>query len=125
MLYSGSNQERKIPFIQTNAYGMFFGASLMMLLAIFSGQDISIDANIPYLSSLAFLAFFGSVLGFGFYLKLLHNIGADKASYVHIITPVIALSLSTLFEEYVWGMQNFVGVVMVLIGNIIILSKKT
>ena len=125
MLYSGLNQERKIPFIQTNAYGMFFGASLMMLLAIFSGQDISIDANIPYLSSLAFLAFFGSVLGFGFYLKLLNNIGADKASYVHIITPVIALSLSTLFEEYVWGMQNLVGVVLVLIGNIIILSKKT
>ena len=125
MLYSGLNQERKIPFIQTNAYGMFFGASLMMLLAIFSGQDISIDANIPYLSSLAFLAFFGSVLGFGFYLKLLNNIGADKASYVHIITPVIALSLSTLFEGYVWGMQNLVGVVLVLIGNIIILSKKT
>ena len=125
MLYSGLNQERKIPLIQTNAYGMFFGASLMMLLAIFSGKNISIDTNISYLSSLLFLAFFGSVLGFGFYLKLLHNIGADKASYVHIITPVVALSLSTLFEGYVWGMQNLVGVVLVLIGNIIILSKKT
>ena len=124
MLYSGLNQERKIPFIQTNAYGMFFGASLMMLLAIFSGKNISIDTNVSYLSSLLFLAFFGSVLGFGFYLKLLHNIGADKASYVHIITPVVALSLSTLFEGYIWGMQNFIGVVLVFIGNIITLSKK-
>ncbi len=124
MLYSGLNQERKIPFIQTNAYGMFFGASLMMLLAIFSGKNISIDTNVSYLSSLLFLAFFGSVLGFGFYLKLLHNIGADKASYVHIITPVVALSLSTLFEGYIWGMQNFIGVLLVFIGNIITLSKK-
>ena len=124
MLYSGLNQERKIPLIQTNAYGMFFGASLMMLLAIFSGKNISIDTNISYLSSLLFLAFFGSVLGFGFYLKLLHNIGADKASYVHIITPVVALSLSTLFEGYTWGMQNFIGVLLVFIGNIITLSKK-
>jgi len=49
---------------------------------------------------------------------------ADKASYVHIITPVVALSLSTLFEGYIWGMQNFIGVVLVFIGNIIILSKK-
>jgi drug/metabolite transporter (DMT)-like permease len=124
MLYSGLNQERNIPFIQTNAYGMFFGASLMMLLAIFSRQDISIDTNIPYISSLVFLAFFGSVLGFGFYLRLLNNIGADRASYVNIITPVVALSLSTLFEGYIWGMQNSIGVVLVFIGNIIILSKK-
>ena len=124
MLYSGLNQERNIPFIQTNAYGMFFGASLMMLLAIFSRQDISIDTNIPYISSLVFLAFFGSVLGFGFYLRLLNNIGADRASFVYIITPVVALSLSTLFEGYIWGMQNSIGVVLVFIGNIIILSKK-
>ena len=124
MLYSGLNQERNIPFIQTNAYGMFFGASLMMLLAIFSRQDISIDTNISYISSLVFLAFFGSVLGFGFYLRLLNNIGADRASYVNIITPVVALSLSTLFEGYIWGMQNSIGVVLVFIGNIIILSKK-
>jgi drug/metabolite transporter (DMT)-like permease len=124
MLYSGLNQERNIPFIQTNAYGMFFGASLMMLLAIFSRQNISIDTNMSYLSSLIFLAFFGSVMGFGFYLKLLNNIGADKASYVNIITPVIALGLSTLFEGYVWEMQNLLGVVLVFIGNFIILYKK-
>ena len=124
MLYSGLNQERNIPFIQTNAYGMFFGACLMMLLAIFSGQNISIDTNTSYLSSLIWLAFFGSVLGFGFYLKLLNNIGADRASFVYIVTPVVALSLSTFFEGYVWGMQNSVGVLLVFIGNIIVVSKK-
>jgi len=124
MLYSGLNQERNIPFIQTNAYGMFFGACLMMLLAIFSGQNISIDTNTSYLSSLIWLAFFGSVLGFGFYLKLLNNIGADRASFVYIVTPVVALSLSTFFEGYVWEMQNSVGVLLVFIGNIIVVSKK-
>ena len=58
------------------------------------------------------------------YLKLLGKIGADKASYVNILTPVVALSLSTIFENYIWGVQNFIGFLLVIIGNFIILSKK-
>jgi drug/metabolite transporter (DMT)-like permease len=124
MLYSGLNQERKIPLVQSNAYGMFFGASLMLIVTIFSKNEIIIDTNFPYLSSLLFLAFFGSVLGFGSYLTLLGKIGADKASYVNILTPIVALTLSTLFENYLWGLQNSLGFVLVISGNLIILYKK-
>ena len=124
MLYSGLNQERKIPLVQSNTYGMFFGASLMLIVTIFSKNEIIIDTNFPYLSSLLFLAFFGSVLGFGSYLTLLGKIGADKASYVNILTPIVALTLSTLFENYLWGLQNSLGFVLVISGNLIILYKK-
>ena len=124
MLYSGLNQERNIPLIQSNTYGMFFGASIMILIALCFNQTISIDLSFSYISSLLFLAFFGSVLGFSFYLSLLGKIGADKASYVNILTPVVALSLSTLFENYLWNVQNFLGLLLIIIGNIIILSKK-
>ena len=124
MLYSGLNQERKIPLVQSNTYGMFFGASLMLIVTIFSKNEIIIDTSFPYLSSLLFLAFFGSVLGFGSYLTLLGKIGADKASYVNILTPVVALTLSTLFENYFWSLQNSLGFILVIVGNFIILSKK-
>ena len=80
------------------------------------------NPNLIYI--LLFLAFFGSVLGFSFYLSLLGKIGADKASYVNILTPVVALSLSTLFENYLWNIQNFLGLLLIIIGNVIILSKK-
>jgi len=73
---------------------------------------------------LLFLAFFGSVLGFSSYLTLLGKIGADKASYVNILTPVIALTLSTLFENYLWELQNSLGFILVVSGNLIILYKK-
>jgi len=124
MLYSGLNQEKNIPLLQSNAYGMFFGAFLMIIIALLFNQKIAIDTNISYITSLLFLALFGSVLGFSFYLKLLAKIGADKASYVNILTPVVALSLSTIFENYTWGMQNFLGFLLVIIGNFIILTKK-
>ena len=35
MLYSGLNQEKNIPLTQSNAYGMFFGAFLMIIISIF------------------------------------------------------------------------------------------
>lgn len=124
MLYAGLNQEKNISIIQSNTYGMFFGALLMILMAFLFDQKIFIDTKISYLSSLLFLAFFGSILGFGSYLKLLGKIGADKASYVNILTPLVALSLSTVFENYIWGIQNSIGFVLVIAGNIIILSKK-
>jgi drug/metabolite transporter (DMT)-like permease len=124
MLYSGLNQERKIPLVQSNTYSMFFGASLMLIVAIFSKNEVIIDINFPYVSSLLFLAFFGSVLGFGSYLSLLGKIGADKASYVNVLSPVVALTLSTLFENYFWSLQNSLGFVLVIIGNILIFYKK-
>lgn len=124
MLYSGLNQERKIPLVQSNTYSMFFGASLMLIVAIFSKNEIIIDINFPYMSSLLFLAFFGSVLGFGSYLSLLGKIGADKASYVNVLSPVVALTLSTLFENYFWSLQNSLGFVLVIVGNILIFYKK-
>ena len=124
MLYSGLNQERKIPLVQSNTYSMFFGASLMLIVAIFSKNEIIIDINFPYVSSLLFLAFFGSVLGFGSYLSLLGKIGADKASYVNVLSPVVALTLSTLFENYFWSLQNSLGFVLVIVGNILIFYKK-
>ena len=70
------------------------------------------------------MAFFGSVLGFGSYLTLLGKIGADKAAYVNILTPVVALTLSTLFENYFWSLQNSLGFILVVVGNFIILYKK-
>ena len=124
MLYSGLTQERKIPLVQSNTYSMFFGASLMLIVAIFSKNEIIIDINFPYMSSLLFLAFFGSVLGFGSYLSLLGKIGADKASYVNVLSPVVALTLSTLFENYFWSLQNSLGFVLVIVGNILIFYKK-
>ena len=66
----------------------------------------------------------GSLFGFGFYLKLVGNIGADKASYVNIFTPTIALLLSTLFENYEWSWVGLIGVLLIIIGNIIVLYAK-
>lgn len=70
------------------------------------------------------MAIFGSIITFGTYLTLVGNIGADKAAYVAVIAPVIALILSTIFEDYHWSLTSFLGAIIILSGNLIVLVKR-
>ena len=70
------------------------------------------------------MVFFWIYLGIWLYLKLLGKIGTNKASYVNILTHVVVLCLSTMFENYEWSTQNIIGCLLVISGNFIILSKN-
>jgi drug/metabolite transporter (DMT)-like permease len=61
---------------------------------------------------------------FGSYLTLVGRIGADKAAYAALLFPVIALGLSTLFEDYQWTLRALFGFALVLLGNYIVLSRS-
>ncbi len=123
---SARNQKAGIPVIQSNAFGMTYGATAMFLIAIVSGKTLSFGVGTPYLASLLYLSIFGSIIAFGAYMTLIGNIGASKAAYVNLIGPVIALIISTIFEDYQWSVTSFSGAALILIGNVVALrsSKK-
>jgi drug/metabolite transporter (DMT)-like permease len=121
---SARNQSHKLPVIQTNAFGMLYGAVFMLVLALIRGSQLQFDTSPGYLLSLLYLAIFGSVIAFGSYLTLLGRIGLDRAAYVTILFPIIALFLSTLFEGLTWGYLQLAGVVLVLVGNALVLNKQ-
>lgn len=121
---SARNQRHSLPVIQTNAYGMLYGAFFMFLFAIFRGAQLEFDTSPGYIISLVYLAIFGSVIAFGSYLTLLGRIGIDRAAYVTVLFPIIALLLSTVFEGLQWGTAQLVGVVFVLLGNAVVLSRN-
>ena len=122
-IVSARNQRAGLPVIQTNAYGMTYGSILMFGLALIRGVEFRFDPSLAYVGSLLFLAIFGSVIAFGTYLTLLGRIGPDRAGYVTVLFPIIALLLSTLFEGLSWGLAGIVGVIFVLLGNAFILVK--
>ena len=76
-ILSAHNQKQKLPVIQTNAFGMLYGSIIVLSIAMLSGKTISIDLNFSYLSSLAYLSIFGSIVAFTAYLNLLGKIGGD------------------------------------------------
>ena len=46
-----------------------------------------------------------------------------KAAYVTILYQIVALALSTIFEDLIWNLQAVFGVLLILAGNVIALSK--
>ena len=124
MLLSGQFQARKMPLVQSNAFSMLYGSLILVFYIAVSDVSFSFNTSYSYVISLVYLALIASVIGFGFYLKLVGNVGADKASYVNIFTPTIALLLSTLFENYEWSWVGLIGVLLIIVGNIIVLYAK-
>jgi len=122
-ILSAYNQKNKLPVVQTNAYGMLYGALLMLLLVFITNTPLSFDASFRYIGSLIYLAVFGSIIAFYSYLTLLGKIGADRAAYVTLVFPIIALLLSTFFEEYTWSLFALLGVVLITAGNFLMLKK--
>jgi drug/metabolite transporter (DMT)-like permease len=120
-LVSALNQRRGLPVLQTNAFGMLYGALAMGAVSLLLGKPFRLDPSASYLGSLLFLAVFGSIFAFGAYLRLVGKIGVDRAAYVMLLTPVIALLLSTLFEGYRWPPTSYLGLLAILLGNLLIM----
>ncbi len=121
---SARNQQEGIPIIQSNAYGMMYGALVMLVTAIIMGKPFLFDFSATYIISLLYLAIFGSIVAFGCYLTLVGNIGADRAAYATLLFPIVALAISTIWEGYHWTASSAMGVILILIGNFWILKKK-
>jgi drug/metabolite transporter (DMT)-like permease len=123
-IVAARNQREGLPVLQTNAFGMGYGALLMFIFALLGGTPFRFETTIPYIASLVYLSVFGSIVAFSAYLTLLGNIGADRAAYASLLFPLVALGLSTLFEGYTWSAPAMTGVALVLAGNFIALSRR-
>src|SRR3546814_3379325 len=77
-MLSAKNQMNGRPILQSNAWGMTYGAAAISLYVMGTGQDWLFDPAPVYIGSLLFLALVGSILGFGTYLTLLGRIGPDR-----------------------------------------------
>jgi drug/metabolite transporter (DMT)-like permease len=104
------NYRRGMPVLQLNAWSMFYGALFVLGIALACGQPLLFELSWPYVTSLLFLALFGSALAFGAYLTLMGRIGADRAAYTAVAIPIVALLLSTVFEQLRWHVETFIGV---------------
>jgi drug/metabolite transporter (DMT)-like permease len=116
------NARTGVPVTQANLYGMAYGGLLTLAIHFGSGGELVMDWSIGYLAPMLYLTVFGSVVAFGCYMLLIGRIGAEYAAYVTLLMPIIALLLSTIFEDFLWTASTVAGVALVLIGNLFILT---
>ena len=123
-IISAASQKRKLPVIQSNAWGMTYGAIFLFIAVAIKGYPLAFETTPAYIGSLIYLALFGSVLAFGSYLTLIGRVGPERAAYATVLFPIVALIISTFLEDYQWSLTALVGVLLVLAGNIIITNPK-
>jgi len=118
------NHKAGLPILPVVAWGMGYGAATAAVAVVLGGVAWTFDPRTGYLLSLAYLAVFGSIVAFGTYLTLVARIGAGPASYVGVAIPVVAMTVSTVFESYRWTLPAVVGIVLVVAGNVLVLWKQ-
>jgi drug/metabolite transporter (DMT)-like permease len=121
-MFSVAYQRRGIPVLPANAWCMAYGTLWFAATALLRGESFTVEWTSRYFLSVAWLAVPSTVVAFAAYLSLLGRVGASRASYSTVLVPVVALVMSTLFEDYVWTIFAAAGVLLVLIGNVAVLS---
>jgi drug/metabolite transporter (DMT)-like permease len=122
-MVSAAYQKRGISVLSANTWCMVYGTLWLVLVAALRGEPFIVEWSARYLLSILWLAIPSTAIAFAAYLTLLGRIGASRASYSTVPVPVVALAVSTIFEGYAWTLSAALGVVLVLIGNVVVLSK--
>ena len=106
---------------QKMTWGMAYGAATCLFAALLWGQPLGFALTPAYLLSLLYLAVFGSVIAFFYFFRLMESVGGGRAGYVGVMTPVVALILSSVFEHFVWTPLSLLGLGAAVAGNVFIL----
>ncbi len=122
-LINARNQKSGISLWAGNAWGMLYGSIATLLMARALGAELQFDFSLPYLASFVYLTVFGSIVAFAAYLSLVNSAGPERAAFATLLFPVVALAISTVFEDYRWSVEAILGVALVLGGNRIALRQ--
>ena len=123
-VYQAGEEARRHPLLALLAWSMAIGAVIDICLAFAVAGPPVFEARLGYWAGVIYLALFGSVLCFALYFPVVRKIGPGKAAYSSVLVPVIAMSLSTVFENYQWSALAIAGAALSLGGMLLALARR-
>lgn len=122
-LAASRNAAHGLPFWPALGLGLAWGAAASWVVVLLVGPLPAWPSAPSWWLSLLYLALAGTVLAFGAYLTLQQRLGPGKASTVGVMTPVLALAVSTALEGFQPTALTVVGAVLALFGNLMMLRR--
>jgi drug/metabolite transporter (DMT)-like permease len=123
-LIASRNKTSGLPFWPALGYGMAYSAVLSWAFVLGSGQPLHWPVAASWWWSFAYLTVFGSVAAFAAYLALQQRVGPGPASTISVVTPVLALTVSTALEGYRPDVFTALGVLLAVGGHLLILGPR-
>jgi drug/metabolite transporter (DMT)-like permease len=123
-VYQAGEEARRHPLLALLAWSMAIGAVIDICLAFAVAGPPVFEARLGYWAGVIYLALLGSVLCFALYFPVVRKIGPGKAAYSSVLVPVIAMSLSTIFEDYQWSPLAIGGAALSLGGMLLALARR-
>jgi len=123
-LISIRNRKNLVPITSNNAWGMLYGCGFTLFYCLVMQKPFALhNVDTSFVLSFLYLTVFGTVISFGAYLKLMELYGPSKAAFTSVVSPVIAVAVSVIFEDLPMTTLLSLGVIFCLAGNLIALVK--
>jgi drug/metabolite transporter (DMT)-like permease len=122
-LAASRNRSRGLPFWPSLGYGMLYGAIVSAIVALLQGQSFALPAVASWWASLLYLALAGSVLTFACFLTLQERIGPGPTGSIGVMTPLLALVVSMVFEAFRPDLLTLTGAALAVGGNLLMLRR--
>jgi drug/metabolite transporter (DMT)-like permease len=123
-ILQATRRAQEMPMATMLAWGMTWGTLVNALWAWFSVGPPTIAWSATYIGGVLYLGIAASAVAFMAYFSVIRMIGPGPAAYSGIITPVIAMVISTLFEHYHWTAIAAGGGALAMTGLVIALSAR-
>lgn len=115
---------RSLDVISCNCWGMTYGSLYLFVTILLTGEPWRFPLQAAYIGSLLYLSIAGTVIAFWAYVTLIHRIGAPRAAYISVLFPLVAVLMSTLYEDMHWTVSKLLGVAFIIAGNLFIIRRK-
>jgi drug/metabolite transporter (DMT)-like permease len=123
-VYQAMERSRRHPLTALLAWSMGIGALLDATIAFTVAGAPTFDTRPSYIAGLLYLSLAASALAFSLYFPVVRKIGPARAAYSSVMVPIIAMALSTAFEDYRWSVLAALGGTLALGGMLIAMGDR-
>lgn len=117
-----TSRARSLPMISFLAWAMLWGALADAVWATIIAGPPTFDFRPSYVAGLLYLGVIASAVAFTLYFNIIRTIGPGRAAFSCVLVPIIAMALSTIFEDYRWSWTTACGAALTLLGLVISLN---
>lgn len=111
--------DARLPALTSTTGGLLFSFPLFAAVFLLTGESVPLDVPLRTGLSIAYLAVFGSVVGFVLFYYILVRLPSTKVALITLVTPVLAVLLGAALNGEHLRSGVMAGCAMILAGLVL------